>query len=576
MNSSGIPTFAAGKPAVMARRILSVADLTSIAVLLSLAVLSWLPHWRGPIDLRWDAGAYYVLGTSLAEGRGYRLLNEPGDIQAMQYPPLTSVLIAMHQRLAGTSDPFTAGVLLKATWFLMFAGTIALTYAMLKRFFPAGWAFFGGLLCVFSFPLYFHAGVCTAELPFALASVAFLLAYHPNARVRREIMAALAAVAAYFARTIGITLFAAWILDALIRRQWRRGIFRAAVSLSSVLVWQGYIKSVEHSPEYHNPAYPYQRAPYQFHNVSYGTNLALKNPFRPELGSAGNADFAARFISNVRVLPAALGEALTSNRGFWEMQANALANQLGGAHAPLLLVGPVLLLLGSLVLLGTGLRLIRGDFLPGLYVCTTLFAVCSTPWPEQLVRYLTPILPVLLLAFFTAIHFPVKAARTATFRRAWQLAGAFILAGVLVHNSLTYYQAIRYSSDFATVSDQSGRFLQYKQLYFSAGDAALDEAADWIRARAKASDVVSVFLPHWVFLRTGLKTVMPPLEKDAARADELLASVPIRYMIFENTNTAINFARPYIREVIETFPNRWRLVFTSRGDLIRVYQRTVP
>ena len=39
----------------------------TIAALLVLSVAIWLPRLRGPIDLRWDGGTYYVLGTSLAE-----------------------------------------------------------------------------------------------------------------------------------------------------------------------------------------------------------------------------------------------------------------------------------------------------------------------------------------------------------------------------------------------------------------------------------------------------------------------------------------------------------------------------
>ena len=59
---------------------------------------------EGPLDLRYDAGVYYILGTSLAEGHGYRLLSEPGQIQAVQYPPLLPALVAIHQRLSGTND----------------------------------------------------------------------------------------------------------------------------------------------------------------------------------------------------------------------------------------------------------------------------------------------------------------------------------------------------------------------------------------------------------------------------------------------------------------------------------------
>lgn len=50
--------------------------------LIVIAVASWLPRFHGPLDLR--SGAYCILGTSLAEGKGYRLLNEPGEIEAVQ------------------------------------------------------------------------------------------------------------------------------------------------------------------------------------------------------------------------------------------------------------------------------------------------------------------------------------------------------------------------------------------------------------------------------------------------------------------------------------------------------------
>ena len=73
-------------------------DARYLLVLLGLAVCLWLPRLRGPLDMRYDAGVYYILGTSLAEGRGYRLLNEPGAIQAIQYPPLLPAVAALHQR----------------------------------------------------------------------------------------------------------------------------------------------------------------------------------------------------------------------------------------------------------------------------------------------------------------------------------------------------------------------------------------------------------------------------------------------------------------------------------------------
>jgi hypothetical protein len=47
------------------------------------ALAFWWPRWGGPSDLRWDGGAYYVLGTSLARAEGYRILGEPGGLSTL-------------------------------------------------------------------------------------------------------------------------------------------------------------------------------------------------------------------------------------------------------------------------------------------------------------------------------------------------------------------------------------------------------------------------------------------------------------------------------------------------------------
>src|SRR5882724_13506846 len=107
-------------------------DLAAVAVLLLLWAALWAPRLRGPIDLRWDASAYYILGTSLAEGRGYRLLNEPGAIEAIQYPPLLPAVAAVHQRLLGTGDPVVVGHSLRLTAAALFIGYAVAVFAFAR------------------------------------------------------------------------------------------------------------------------------------------------------------------------------------------------------------------------------------------------------------------------------------------------------------------------------------------------------------------------------------------------------------------------------------------------------------
>src|SRR5215510_12399980 len=104
----------------MKRLLTRHVETVCISALVLSAVLLWLPRLKGPLDLRWDGGVYYILGASLAEGKGYRLLNEPGAIQAIQYPPLLPLFAAAHQLLAGNSDPAIVGRLLKVSFFAIF------------------------------------------------------------------------------------------------------------------------------------------------------------------------------------------------------------------------------------------------------------------------------------------------------------------------------------------------------------------------------------------------------------------------------------------------------------------------
>src|SRR6476469_7848224 len=47
-------------------------DLICLVVLVLVWLALWMPRLTGPINFRWDASAYYILGTALSEGHGYR------------------------------------------------------------------------------------------------------------------------------------------------------------------------------------------------------------------------------------------------------------------------------------------------------------------------------------------------------------------------------------------------------------------------------------------------------------------------------------------------------------------------
>src|SRR6188472_1995429 len=89
-------------------------------LVVGLAIVLWAPRLSGPIDLRWDAGVYYVLGASLATGHGYRILSEPGSPEAVQYPPLLPAVVALYERALGSTEPAIVAPWLRISYAAMF------------------------------------------------------------------------------------------------------------------------------------------------------------------------------------------------------------------------------------------------------------------------------------------------------------------------------------------------------------------------------------------------------------------------------------------------------------------------
>src|SRR6266566_2052537 len=104
------------------------------AVVVALALLLWVPRLSGPIDLRWDAGVYYVLGTSLASGHGYRILSEPGSPEALQYPPLLPAVVAVHEWALSTTNPDVVAPWLRILYAVLFLGYALAALALAKRY----------------------------------------------------------------------------------------------------------------------------------------------------------------------------------------------------------------------------------------------------------------------------------------------------------------------------------------------------------------------------------------------------------------------------------------------------------
>ncbi|MEP6688557.1 MAG: hypothetical protein ABJC36_09430 [Gemmatimonadales bacterium] len=557
------------------------ADRRCLLALLALAAVLWLPRLRGPLDLRYDAGVYYVLATSLAEGHGYRLLNEPGAMEAIQYPPLLPAIGAVHQWLLGTADPAVVGTWLRRSFFILSLGYVAAVFSLSRRWLTPGQALVASLITALHVQTLFLSDLFTSEIPFGLATVLFLLAatadrraFDPLARALVPLAAGACALAAYGLRTAGIALLAAWAGESLLRRQWIPLVTRTVVALLVVGGWRGYIAGVKASADYTHPAYAYQRAHYQFYNVDYADNLSYIDPFRPELGRAAPADLARRLGTNLTYLPAAVGEAVSMPKGWWWGEIERVNQRLSAVRLPLWPADVALVLLSLPVFAGLVLLALRGETLLVLYVAASVALMCATPWPGQFSRYLVPLTPVLALALLLTFSAATDGARAGR-GRLRTAAGALLATGIaliLVQQAYTLFKAFTKHHQPAEYVDARGQRHPYALFYYDETWRDHDVALGWLAAHGAHGAVVATSTPQWAYLKTGLRAVMPPYESEARTAQRLLDGVPATYLLVDNLSF-LDVSRRYTRPVLQAYPDRWRLVYDAGENGPRIYQR---
>ncbi len=556
------------------------------AILGLLVVALWLPRMQGPIDFRWDGGVYYVLGTSLAEGKGYRLLNEPGEIQANQYPPLFPLIIAAHQLVLGTSDPLVVGPWLRLSSCIVFMAYIFSIHALMRQHLSSALAFWGTVVVLLNVHTYFLSDLCFPDMLYSFLTVGFLLLCGRATQIPSSPWVGVIAVAAFALRTAGIALLAAWIGEGLVRRQWKTVFIRSLMAALPVLGWFSYVQSVETSAEYQHPAYAYQRADYMFYNVSYAKNVSLNDPFDPSLGYATIGDRVGRFFSNVFVVPRYIGESVSSMKRVWEAEREEISRWAGMDVGPPWIVDIPLYALGYVVLFGIVVLTLNGQRLIPLFALASVLLVCLTPWPEQFNRYLGSTVPLLSLSLCTAIAWGLNQSRQYPLER-WggviRVVVGSIVVGICLQQIATTVAVYTKRHLEVRYHTRSGETIGHRWFFYMDSYRALDAGVDWLMVHAGSDDIIAVSMPQWVYLRTGNKAVMPPFESDPLIAQQLMESVPVTYLILDE-GLAIDSQR-FTKGVVEQFPERWKRVYsddvaTETGErhaqAFAIYERLQP
>jgi hypothetical protein len=540
----------------------SRADRYAIAALIVVVIGSWAPRFRGPIDLRWDAGAYYILGTALAEGRGYRLLNEPGEIRASLFPPLLPAIVALHQRAIGSADPVVVGTRLRLFFFLLFAAFVGVSYALLRRVASAPYALGGTLVASLTFlPVWLSDRLYT-DLPFALACVVFVLVRPRVSTAGSELRCWLTAAAAFLLRTAGAALFVAWVAESLLARDYRRTAVRVLLALVPILGWQIYVQRVAAGDDYRNPVYAYQRADYNIYNVTYGQLFSLRDHLNPAQGRATYRERAWRLPEMMAALVPGLGGAISARRTDWEHAVDRLKRLPVLRLVPWRTIGIAMTLLGVLVVMGVAVQLGRRELRGPVTMLAYIAALCSMPpsYFNELPRYLVVISPLCMMSAFRALStFGGVRARVPAWTARASLAVTAAMAAIVL--SLGAFTTVRgYTDDFREVvhRDWRGHRVEYRLFTYGQDYEELDRGLEWLEAHASPGDVVASTTPQWVYVRTGLRAVMPPFEPDGASGQALIDSVPVRFFVVADW-----LSRRYALPTEAGAAGYWRKVYST-------------
>ncbi len=547
-------------------------------VVITVALLLWAPRLAGSIDLRWDASVYYLLGTSLASGDGYRIASEPGSPQAVQYPPLLPAVVALHERVLGTNDPAVVGPWLRITYALIFGSYAIAVLTLAKSYLRPAFAVTAATLCLLNPFTIFLSDLLFTELPFALISVLFALVagdLSPRSRPwRQEAGSFILAASGFMLRAAGVALLAAWVLQAVMGRRWKQAVTRAVLALLPVVSWQAYVGHVYATAEYSHPAYEYQRASYQYYNVSYLQNMLLVDPFRPELGKLNASALARRLVTNFASVPGAIGQIVSAKEKDWRGTMQWIQGLLFGRTLfPIGVVKLAILALAALVIAGLVVFLQRREWIIIFIVLGSIALVCITPWPGQFTRYLEPLSPFLTIAALLGLSEIAAALSAGRFKKTailMRLATAFLILLTLVVEIHTAAWAFSERARQRLIVARKGSAKTSKWFMYDASWQAWERAVNWIDAHAAPDAIVATTSPHFYYLQTGRLAVLPPMESDSARERHLLDAVPVSYVIIDGLEF-LDVSRRYARPAIESDPTGWHLVQSFDGT--GVYQR---
>jgi len=325
-----------------------------------------------------DNANYYTLGKALSDGEGYVNISRVTKSPNNHYPPGYPAIISIALLLGG-------GIFfVKLLNGLFLLGSIIIFFELTNKVLEnEAMAFVTSLLLAINAHILLYSSIIMSEVPFMFFSGLSLLLFTKANTEKISfkdfnlIGSLIALIIAYYIRSLGIALLAGYFLHFIFHKQWKAMPAFLIPLVGAALPW--FIRGQK------------------LGGSSYMNQLTMINPYQPNLGRAEFGDFVDRFFTNFEryvtwEIPSAIfpvkqpeygGGSITSGEWF---------------------VGLIILILLFLGLYK--LKKYRWVFIG--YALGTFGILMLWPSVWVGVRFIVPMIPMLLIGFLNGLYFLVK------------------------------------------------------------------------------------------------------------------------------------------------------------------------
>lgn len=482
---------------------------------LALAALFWafavphLPHEF--IDLGGDSAQYITLAESLAQGKGLRMINYPGEPFSFYYPPIFPLLLFPIVYFLGRN--FYIMHFLIA---LLGYGSLWILHLILKRYnkqaaFPAicllaaNWIFF-----------LYSTNYILSDIPYLFFSSVTIFLSHQyirkeNVLGKKGALLILGLLLAYFTRFIGITLFFGLTLLLLITRRedkFKKLLLIGAIFAIACACWNA-AKSLQTAQAY-----------------SHFGQLFLIDPYAPERGSlfAHPLYFILRFAQGAEYYYRLFADIFSLS--ILKVSA-AVKECLSGIIFGLTFFG-----------LWHEFRENKECVIHYYFISYFLLIIY---WPfKEGIRFIVPILPFIFFYFLSGLKKIL-----ASLRKKFSLAAFYLFAGILFVFAVLNLRQVAASASAQDYSGLPGPFRHFILMH------------RWIKENLPQDGVIISRKPTVTYFYTNHKAIVYPFSSKAEDIWQEAAKNKIKYILVDEFSSETYF---YLLPFLSQYGNRLRIL----------------